>query len=185
MPRDVTRRDHLRAGLTVKVVPEGAGASPSSVVEGAVAELLSGDDARGVLVRLEDGTLGRVLRVWEGGDARGDAPAGEAARGGALPSWNLERPPPPEHRRMRLDEREVERRASEELANAGRSEIDRLVDRSAEGLAAGALRRFSIDDDELARELREQVGELSEEDLARRLARAEPEDDEREDREDR
>jgi uncharacterized repeat protein (TIGR03833 family) len=156
MARDITKRDHLRPGLKVKVVPEDKLES-NIIIEGIVAQVLSEkDDPRGVLVKLENGAVGHVLRIWEGGDARRDAPPAPK-RDDALQSYNVEPKPPRPHRAFMMDDREVEKQARAQLGATPGHDLGKMMQKREEGLA---LKKFAIDDDELARQMREALGDM-------------------------
>jgi uncharacterized protein YwbE len=154
MARDVTKREHLRPGLKVKVVPADQPQS-TIIIEGIVAKVLSEkDDPRGVLVELDGGAKGHVLRIWEGGDARRDAPP-SPKKDETLPSYNAEPRPPKPHRAFMIDDREVEKQARAQLGPTPGHDLGKIMQKREEGLA---LKKFAIDDDELARQMREALG---------------------------
>lgn len=178
MARDVTKRDHLRPGLKVKVVPADQPQS-TIIIEGIVAKVLSEkDDPRGVLVELDGGCRGHVLRIWEGGDARKDAPS-SSKKDGPLPSYNTEPRPPKPHRAFMIDEREAERQARAQLGPSPGHDLGKMMNQREEGLA---MKKFAIDDDELARQMREALGGVDDRSFHEKLERgprsaAEPRDD--------
>jgi len=172
--RDVRRRDHLAPGLQVKIVRPQDEAT-GLTVEGEIAEIVGREpfDAQGIVVKLATGEVGRVLRVWEGGRAR-EVPVPDepgARRATTLPSYD-----PPREQKLKfqfaLPDADVEKRAREAMAGAGKGELDRMIQHHEEGLGAPLLRRYGIRSEELAQQSADLLKGVDDDELTRRLGRA-------------
>jgi uncharacterized repeat protein (TIGR03833 family) len=157
--RDVRLREHLAAGLRVKIVQpkdEAAGLT----TDGVIAEILTKDefDPAGCLVRLVSGETGRCLRVW--------APPLEKRSEEKLPSFNAEPAPLPEHKKWRLRDQDVEKEAEAVL---GEADIDFMIEQKAQGLKGDALRQYGIRSEDLEKKSRELLDDVDDDELERRM----------------
>jgi uncharacterized repeat protein (TIGR03833 family) len=157
--RDVRLRDHLAKGLRVKIVQPKDEAT-GVTTDGVIAEILTKDefDPAGCLVRLESGEEGRCLRVW--------APPLEARRDAALPTFNAERPPPPEHRSWRLRDEDVEKAAEDVL---GEADLDFMIEQKAQGMKGDALRQYGIRSEDLEKKSKDLLEGVDDDELDRRM----------------
>ena len=156
--RDVRVRDQLAKGLRVKVVQPKDEAT-GITTDGVIAEILTKEefDPAGCLVRLESGEEGRVLRVWAPVDKK---------KADVLPSYNAEKPPPPEHRSWRLKDKEVEKAAKNVL---GEADLDFMIEQKAQGLQGDALRQYGIRSEDLEKKTKELLSDLDDDELERRM----------------
>jgi uncharacterized repeat protein (TIGR03833 family) len=156
--RDVRYKAHLAPGQRVKIVrpkDEATGVT----TEGILAEVVSKEDfvPEGVIVRLQTGEEGRVLRVW--------APPLERPRDEGLPTY-VQPKPTPARFQHRLPDDEVEKKAAEVL---GEADIDFMIEQKAQGFQGNALREYGIRSEELAEKTRELLSEVDDEELERRM----------------
>ncbi|MBI3724472.1 DUF2196 domain-containing protein [bacterium] len=152
-------------------------AASGVTVEGTIAEIVSRDehDERGIEVKLASGEVGRALRVWEAGLA---PPPDEPARGTASLPTHDERPPEPSHRKFRITEAELERRAREALGDLSREDLELVIDRHEDGLTGPLLKRFGLKSEEVEEKTRELLSEIDDRELERRMEEGpEPEPD--------
>jgi len=160
--RDVRLKANLSPGQRVKIVQPKDEAT-GETTEGVLAQILSPEEfvPEGVVVRLETGETGRVLRVW--------APPLERARQEKLPTFDEPRPTPA-HLRLRLPDDEVEKRAGEVLGDA---DVEFMIEQKAQGFKGDALRELGIRSDELEERSRELLSGVDDDELERRM-RGEP-----------